>query len=439
MADILLDQAAQAVELAGAAGAEGAWAAASRSRSVEFTGRDGELEKVQENTSRSVAIELYVDGRYSTHSTTSLREGRLESFITEAVALTRALEPDEHRQLPDPALFEGRSDVDLEIVDGSVGSISREQRRVWLEELDTGARDDERVISATGYVSDQHSDGAATSSNGFTGTWASTAIWVGATTTVQDEGDRRPSGSYWIGTRHVKGQPGIRSIGTEALRRALRQLGTEKGPTSKTMMIVDPQLGGRLIRSLIGPASARAVHQGRSFWTDKVGEALFSELLSITDDPLLRRGLGSRLFDREGIAARPLPLVEAGVVRNLYVDTYYGRKTGMAPTTGSSSNVVVEPASEKGLAELIAEAVEGVYVTDWLGGNSDATTGDYSLGVQGHAVVGGELGPFISEMNITGNLAELFRSLVAVGNDPWPYRSTLTPTMVFEGVQFAGI
>lgn len=438
MAEALLDQAAQAVELARAAGANHAWADASRSRTVEFTGRDGELEKVQENTSRSISIELYVDGRYSTHSTTSLREGRLESFIAEAVELTRALEPDEHRELPDPALFEGRAEVDLEIVDGSVGSISREQRRGWLEELDTGARDDKRVISATGYVSDQHSDGAGASSNGFAGNWASTAIWAGASTTVQDEGDRRPSGGYWVGTRHVKGQPGMRSIGTEALRRAVRQLGTDKGPTQQTTMIVDPQQGGRLIRSLLGPASARAIHQGRSFWAGKVGEKLFSELLTITDDPLLRRGLGSRLFDREGITARPLPLVEAGVVSNLYVDTYYGRKTGMAPTTGSTSNVVVAPGSDKGLTELITEAGEGVYVTDWLGGNSDPTTGDFSLGVQGHAVTGGELGAFISEMNITGNLANLFGSLVAVGNDPWPHRSTLTPTLVFEGVQFSG-
>jgi PmbA protein len=439
MPETLIDQAAQAVELAKASGADDAWATASRSRSVEFTGRDGELEKVQENTSRSVSIELYVDGRYSTHSTTSLRAGRLESFVSEAVALTRALEPDEHRRLPDPALFEGRPEIELEIVDGSVPSIGREQRRTWLEELDTGARDDERVISATGYVADEETEEAAASSNGFSGSAMSTAIWVGASTTVQDEGDRRPSGGYWVGTRHVKGQPGIRSIGTEALRRALRQLGTTKGSTQQTTMIVDPQLGGRLVRSLMGPASARSVHQGKSFWAGKVGEKLFSELLTITDDPTIRRGLGSRLFDREGIAARPLQLVEAGVVRDLYVDTYYGRKTGMAPTTGSRSNVVVAPVVEKGLDELLADAVEGIYVTDWLGGNSDGTTGDYSLGVQGHLVVGGELGPFVSEMNITGNLADLFSGLVAVGNDPWPYRSTLTPTMVFEGVQFSGV
>src|SRR5690606_40699421 len=65
------------------------------SRDVELSYRDGALEKVQDSTSRSVALELYVAGRYSAHRTTDLEPDRLRAFIREAVALTRALEPDE--------------------------------------------------------------------------------------------------------------------------------------------------------------------------------------------------------------------------------------------------------------------------------------------------------------------------------------------------------
>ena len=102
-------------------------------------------------------------------------------------------------------------------------------------------------------------------------------------------------------------------------------------------------------------------------------------------EPLIRRGLNSRLFDEEGIAARPLPLVEAGIVRNIYVDTYYGRKANMQPTTGGPSNVTVA-AGALSLEELVAEVGEGVYVTSWLGGNADGTTGDFSLGLRGHVI-----------------------------------------------------
>ncbi|MEQ9076703.1 MAG: metallopeptidase TldD-related protein, partial [Sandaracinaceae bacterium] len=138
-----------------------------------------------------------------------------------------------------------------------------------------------------------------------------------------------------------------------------------------------------------------------------------------------------------GIAARRLPIVEGGALSNLFVDTYYGRKTELPPTTAGASNLVVAP-GERGLAELVRDVEEGYLVTAWLGGNSDGTTGDFSLGVRGHTLSGGRIGGPVQEMNVTGNLLSLFASLVEVGDDPWPYSSRQVPTLVFEGVQFSG-
>ncbi len=137
-------------------------------------------------------------------------------------------------------------------------------------------------------------------------------------------------------------------------------------------------------------------------------------------------------------AARELAIVENGVVQNVFVDTYYGRKAGMAPTTGGRTNLRWAPGS-RGLAEIIADAPEAIYLTSWLGGNADPTTGDFSFGLRGHAVTDGKLGGPIGEMNVTGNLAALFGRLVEVGNDPWAYAASSTPTLVFEGVQFSGV
>jgi PmbA protein len=158
----------------------------------------------------------------------------------------------------------------------------------------------------------------------------------------------------------------------------------------------------------------------------------------VIDDPLRKRGLGSRPFDGEGIAAKKLSIVEAGVFRNLYVDTYYANKLGTRPTTGSSSNRVVAP-GKRGRDALIKAAGKGIYVTSWLGGNMDSTTGDFSFGVRGHRIEGGELGAPVGEMNVTGNIVELFANLAEVGDDPWIYSSTLAPTLVFNGVQFSGV
>jgi PmbA protein len=166
----LQNRAAQAVEMAKAAGAEDAWATASQGRDVEFEFRDGALEKVKDTTSRSLNIEVYADDRYSNHQTTDLSPDRLKGFIAEAVAITRALEPDEHRRITPAELFTGRPADDLDLVDPAVADISREQRLAWCESLDRVATDHERVISATAGVYDGTLNSASASSNGFAGT-----------------------------------------------------------------------------------------------------------------------------------------------------------------------------------------------------------------------------------------------------------------------------
>ena len=106
-------------------------------------------------------------------------------------------------------------------------------------------------------------------------------------------------------------------------------------------------------------------------------------------------------------------------------------------TTGSSSNRVIQLGTRD--REAILGAVgNGIYVTSWLGGNSDDNTGDFSLGMRGHLIENGEIGAPVGEMNVTGNLPELFGRLAVVGNDPWEWSSTRCPTLVFEGVQFSG-
>src|SRR5690606_7996185 len=261
--------------------------------------------------------------------------------------------------------------------------------------------------------------------------------WLGSSVTLEDRGDRRAEDAFYAGGAHIDDLPEAKSIGSTALERALARLGSEKGPTGRMTMVVDARAASSLVGRLLGAAYAYAVQQNRSFWAPLIGKRAFSETLEIVDDPLIPRGLGSRLYDAEGIAAKVLPIVSGGVIENLYVDTYYGRKAGLAPTTGSPSNVRVGTGT-KSLEELLQDAGEGVYVTSWLGGNADGTTGDFSLGLRGHMIENGTIGRPVGEMNVTGNLRTLFSRLEAAGNDPYPYATILAPSLVFNGVDFSG-
>lgn len=433
----LTSEAQHAVEIAKAAGADEVAASMNQSRDVTFEYRDGALEKVKDATSQALGIQVYAAGRYSSHQTTDLNPERLKGFVAAAVAITKALEPDEFRRITPEELFAGQADVDLDLVDPAVAEISRDQRLAWCEALDAVATDHEKVISATAGVYDGSSQSAMVSSNGFSGTRQETYCWYGSNITLMDRGDKRAEDGFYVGGQHIAGLPSASSVASTALQRVLSRLNAEKGPTVTATMVVDSRVAGSLIGRLLRPANARRVQQGQSYWADLVGEQAFSDKLTIIDDPLIKRGFASRHYDSEGISAKVLPIVEKGVVRNLYVDTYYGRKAGMTPTTGSASNRRIGT-GDKSLAELLKNVGGGVYVTSWLGGNADNTTGDFSLGIRGHMIENGEIGRPVSEMNVTGNLRDLFGRLELLGNDVYPYSSTLSPSLVFADVDFSG-
>jgi PmbA protein len=435
-----MDITRRAAALAKQKGASDAAAGSYRARHVEVAWRDGRVEKVTEATTRGLGLELYVDGRYAAVSTSDLRPDALERFVEDAVALARTLSPDPHRRLPDPELYRGQAAVDLELEDPSYPKVEAAERRRVAEELEAAARavpGAEKFLSVSTSVSDTQAESALVQTNGFEGTKRGTDFWISAEVAAQDPDGRRPEEYAASGARFRAAVEPPAAVGRRAAERALARLGSVKGASAVLTMVVDNRASGRILGSLLGPLGAASVQQKRSYLEGKAGARVGSARLHISDDPLVPRGLGSRLYDSEGLASRPFPLFEEGVLRNYYVDTYYGRKLGWAPTTARTSNLAWR-LGDRSREALLADVGEGILVTGFLGGNSNGTTGDFSLGVRGFRIRGGRVAEPVGEMNVSGNHLDLWQRLVAVGNDPYPYSSMRTPTLVFEGVQFAG-
>ncbi|HYO59871.1 TldD/PmbA family protein [Archangium sp.] len=437
----LADVARQAVDLARQKGASEAAATASRMRDVEVKWRDGRLDKVSEATTRGLSLQLYVEGRYSAVSTSDLRPEALERFISDSIAMTRALARDEHRRLPEPELYEGRTQVDLSLEDPRQATLTADERQSFARELEAGARAADTkgaILSVTTAFGDALRETYRVSSNGFEGGLRGTQFVASADVSAQDSDGRRPEESDYAVARFFENLPDAATLGRRAGERALGRLGSTKGASAVLTMAVDNRAAGRLVSMLLGPMMGGALQQKRSFLDGKLGQKVGSDLLVLTDEPHVKRGLGSRLFDGEGITARPLPLFEGGVLRSYFIDTYYGRKLKARPTTGNPSNLSWKLGGKE-QAALLADMKEGILVTSFLGGNSNAVTGDFSFGVQGFRVRGGKLAEPIGEMNISGSQLDFWKRLVAVGNDPYVNSALRTPTLVFEGVQFAGV
>ena len=400
--------------------------------------RDEKIDKLQESNRNGMQISLYVDNKFSSISTSRItNREELSKFIEEAIAGTRFLAEDEFRKLPDPSRYYKGGGPDLKTVDPLFSKIDPQQKVQDAFNLEKEARGkDERIISVTSSYRDGLSGMVMVSSNGFEGDSENSYYSLSTSVSVTD-GVARPQGS-WNESSIFSNELVRRDIGTKAMKRALDRLGQAKIASGKMPMIVENRMAGMTLQPLISALSGSAIQQRQSFLIGMLGEKIGSGLMTIVDDPFIVSGRGSRLFDGEGMATELRSVVDAGILKTYYIDTYYAGKLDMEATSGSTTNLVFEP-GEKDLEGLLADIDRGILVTGFNGGNSNGATGDFSYGIEGFLVEKGTLVKPVAEMNITGNFKSLWQNLVAVGSDVDPSRSWRMPSLVFDRVDFSGI
>ena len=407
----------------------------SRSSSVEI--REEKIDKLEQAIQSGLTIRLFVDKKYSAHATNRMKQEELARFIEQAIEGTRFLSEDEFRSLPDPSLYYKGDKETLNVNDPGFGDVDPQKKidlafAVEKEILGT----DDRIISVSTSYFDGMYESVMVTSNGFEGDSQNTQFGLYASVSVKS-GEARPESS-WMESAIFFDKLKKEEIGKTALKRATNKIGQQKIASGKMTMVVENKVCRNLLSPLISAINGSAIQQKNSFLVDKLNTKVFSEKLTITDDPFIVSGMGSRLFDGEGLATQKRTVFEKGVVKTYYIDTYYGKKLQMEPTSGSTTNLVFET-GDKNLEGLIAGVKKGILVTGFNGGNSNGSTGDFSYGIEGFLIENGTIKKPVSEMNITGNMISLWSNVGEIGNDVNESSSWLTPSIVFEGVDFSGI
>ena len=433
LADWVIDQTKKA-------GAKDCKVSLSRRRFVEINYRDRKPEVIKEATTQGLYLQVFVDNRYASQSTPDFRKSTLNSFISEVIDSAKIMEEDPYRTLPDPKYYAGRSNSDLQLADPTQANFSPEERHIMVKTVEDSClkKGGDKVISVEAGEYDDTYEEFVKTSNGFEGSNSTTQCWTGATMTAQDEGDRRPAGSYWVGCRFRDDLPGPEEVGKIAALRTLDLMGGKKIATETLPVIIENRGVERVLGGLFDPMSAGSIQQKRSFLADKKGQVVGSKLLTIQDDPYLARGLGSMYYDNDGFPAKKRDLFTQGTLNEFLVDWYYSQKLGWEPTSGSISNLIIPPGT-RSVDEIIKDLGRCILITDFIGGNSNSTTGDFSVGIIGRLFDKGQFVQNVAEMNMADNHLKFWNKLVEVGNDPWIYSSARLPSLVFDGVVVAGV
>ncbi len=432
--------AAWTIKAAKAAGANDCKVSIGSQRNVEISYRQHKPETIKEATTKQLYIQIFADGRYSQQTTSDLRKEALKDFIGNAVKATKLLAEDPFRTLPDPKYYKGRKEMDLGTFDPQHAKFTPEERHNLVKAIENAAleKGGNKVISVTAEENDGHSESVTMTSNGFEGYDEETFYVAGAEMTVQDEGDRRPNGYHYVVTLNKKDLPAAEDIGAECAKRTMNLLGAKKIKTETLPIIIQNQNVGRIFGGFLQAMNGRSIQQRQSFLADKKGEKIGSKHFTIIDDPFVKAGLGSRLFDGDGFATKKRVMIDKGVLKDYFVDWYYSRKLEWEPTTGGPSNLIVPP-GKRSVKEIMKDLGRGVYITGFIGGNSNPTTGDASIGIIGQLFEGGKPVQAISEMNISDNHLKFWNKLIEVANDPYPFSSMRFPSMVFEDIVVSGL
>ncbi len=409
------------------------------SRIIDIEYRQRKPDSIKEASKKNLTIDIYAEGRYSRQQTSDLRQDALQTFIENAVKTTKLLAEDPYRSLPDPKYFEKISKRDLKVYDKSYEDVTPQMRHDLTKKIEKACWESgaNRVISVTAYTGDTRQESLMITSNGFEGYQKNTYFQAFSEMTVQDEGDRRPTNYYYIisTSRNKILQP--LKIGQETARRTLNLLGGKKIKTETLPIIVENRVVPRILQGCLEAMSGSNIQQEQSFLADKKGKKIASESFTLIDDPFISGGLGSRLYDSDGMAAKKRTIVDKGILKDFYIDWYYSRKLDWEPTSGGHSNLVISP-GKRSVKQIMKDLDRGILVSGFIGGNSNSTTGDFSVGISGQLFEKGEFTQTIAEMNIADNHLEFWEKLAEVADDPWLYSTYHTPTLVFSDIVVSG-
>jgi len=443
----VLDRLSDVLEQASRAGATAADAYVVEDRSFSAQVRMGRVETVKHAREQHLSLRVFSGTSVAASSTSDLSAASLRRLVTEAVSLARITSPDELAGLPDVEAL-ARNAPDLDLHDAVGHRLSPEDKIELARRTEAAALAYDPLItnSEGGDFSDREAHYAYASSHGFLGEYRTSSFSLSVSPVAARDGEMQRDGWYHV-TRQRARLDSPESIGQTAARRALRRLGARRVKTVEVPVIFDADMAASLLRHLAGAASGPALYRRASFLLNRLGEMVAAPSVTIVDDGTMPGALGSRPFDGEGLAVRRTPVVEAGRLVSYLLDTYSGRKLGMASThhgardgsgvTVSTTNLFLAAGSATP-AELIASVKNGLYVTELIGFGVNGVTGDYSRGAAGYWIENGELAYPVEEITVAGNLLEMFGAVEGVGNDLVFRDRTSAPTVLIGRMVVAG-
>ena len=412
--------------------------------------RLGKPELVEEAAHRSAGLRVMKGKQVATTSTSDLTEAGIQRFVADALELVELSQEDPFAGPADEPPTNPADAPELDLFDPKGGGVDAAQAIATAKIGEKAAQDyDKRISNSEGATFSRTAGGAAiVLSSGFRAAYKGSYQSLSVVPVAEDDGGKKRRGYHWTAKRFLDELDDPKSVGEEAARRTLRKLGAKSVATGEFPVVFDPDTARSILGMLAGCIMGSSIWRKSSYLIGREGTQVASDLVTVVDDPLIKRAPGSRPYDGEGLASRKNVVVEKGILKTYLCDSYSARKLGRKSTGNaarggsagvscSTTNFILQPGTDTN-ESIVKGTKQGLYVTEMMGFGFNAVTGDFSRGAAGFWIENGELAYPVSEVTISLNIDELYKRIDALGSDLDLRTATAAPTIRVGRMTVAG-
>ena len=419
-----------------------------RSDSLTIRVLNGKVEKVDQSTALGLGVRVVKGGRTGVAYTERLEPAAIESAFLAAR---------ENAALPDPTEVVMTTDfpdlpdaATLELYNPALDQLGLDDLATFGLEAEAAALAADPRVKAVPYLIVQREQSSQTvaSTHGMMYSQRQNSVSAYCSAMLEEGGQRKSGNHFW--NSRIWEPTRARTLGGEAAAKGAALLGAKPIARAKLPIVLDEYVAPQLLGMYFGNFSGESAQKGVSRLKGRLGETIADAAITLTDDPHLQGASGSRFLDVEGVATRPLPLIEEGVFRNFLYHIQSARKDGKESTghagrgyaggiSTRSHNLVMRRGAYE-LEELCALPQRCLLVTELEGGaGCNPVSGDISIGVQGFLVKGGRRVRPVDSVTIAGNFYELMKGIKALGKRYQPNLSKrFIPALLVEGLAVSG-
>jgi PmbA protein len=406
--------------------------------------RKGELEEIRQSGPAGASMRVFKGKRAVSGSSSHMERERLEALVDRLADNVDLVDEDDANGLPEKELlYAGEGDLDL--IDPALEAVTVDKAREMALECESAAfAVDKRITNSSGSgVSLTRAFGSMFNSQGLQACAPASGISLSVSPVAEDDKGEKYTDWWFSYARHLEDLEAAAAIGKRAGERCAALIGAQKIPTGKFPVLFDPVTAKDLVELVFGCVSGDSVYKNATFLAGTEGKAIASELVTIIDDPLRKRGLSSALYDNQGVATSLQTVVDKGVLKFYPCDTFSARRlkrqsTGHAGGGGVTSYNLYLQKGATPAADMLKMLDTGLMVTAFIGFSFNQATGDFSRGVRGFWVEKGEIVKPVQEVTVSGNLGTMLKDVLAVGDDLEFRFGTDSPSILLKEMTVSG-